>query len=180
MNFRVLSMLAAVIVMAGCRSTTAPTGSTHTHREAFAGPDMDITLDNLLESSEDRSYLIWLNAVRVRLGAWDARYYLEVRYEGASDAGFMEIGPGDTLILTVDGQVMRFRGPGSQGNRKETGRQTFVENAVYEVRADDLRRIAKAKDVKVQVNGNQRRLYREFKADNHEKFRSFVLMHMGF
>ena len=107
-------------------------------------------------------------------------YYLEARYQGASDAGFMEIGPGDALVLTVDGQTMRFRGPGSQENRKVLGNGQFVENAVFEVKADDLRRIAKAKDVKVQINGDRRRMYREFNAENFQKFRSFVLLHMGY
>jgi hypothetical protein len=178
MNLRALTILATMVCLAGCK-TTGPTGSTYTHRDAFSGPDMDITLDNLLESPEDRSYLVWLNAVRIREGAWGARYYLEVRYEGASDAGFMEIGPGDNLILTVDGQTLRFRGPGSSANRKSTDRQTFVENAVFELKADDLRRISKAKDVKVQINGNRRRLYREFKEANTQILRSFVLTHMG-
>jgi hypothetical protein len=178
MKLRVPVTLAAMLCLAGC-SSTAPTGSSYTHRDSLSGPDMDITLDNLLESAEDRSYLIWLNAVRIREGAWDARYYLEVRYEGASDAGFMEIGPGDNLVLTVDGQTLRFRGPGSGANRQSTNRQTYVENAVFEVKADDLRRISKAKEVKVQINGNRRRLYRDFKEDNFHKFRSFVLTHMG-
>jgi hypothetical protein len=178
MNLRVLLSLAGVVCVVGC-GTTSPTGSSYTYRDSTAGPDMDITLDNLLESSEDRSYLVWLNAVRIRDGEWDARYYLEVRYQAASDAGFMEIAPGDSLILTVDGQTLRFRGPGSSETRKVLGNGQFVENAVFEAKADDLRRIAKAKDVKVQVNGNQRRMYREFKPENTQKFRSFVLVHMG-
>jgi hypothetical protein len=179
MKLRVLISLAAILLVAGCR-TTSPTGSTYTFRDSAAGPDMDVTLDNLLESSEDQSYMVWLNAVRVRDGAWDARYYLEVRYEGASDAGFMEIGPGETLVLTVDGQTMRFRGPGSRETRRVIGNGHYVENAVFEAKPEDLRRIARAKDVKVQVNGNQRRMYREFKPENFQKFRSFVLLHMGF
>ena len=179
MNLRVLLALVVVLVATGC-GTTTQTGNTVTYRDAATGPDMDLLLDNLLESQEDRSYLVWLNAVRSRDGAWDAKYYLEARYQGASDAGFMEIGPGDALVLTVDGQTMRFRGPGSQENRKVLGNGQFVENAVFEVKADDLRRIAKAKDVKVQINGDRRRMYREFNAENFQKFRSFVLLHMGY
>jgi hypothetical protein len=178
MNAKFLMMLAAVMVLAGCSTTPSGTSS-YTHR-GIAGPDMDVTLDNLVESSEDRSYLIWFNAVRLREGAWDSRYYLEIRYEGASDAGFIEIGPGESLLVTVDGQTLRFRGPGSLENRTRTDRNTYVENAVFEAKPDDLRRIARAKDVKIQVNGTARRLYREFKPENFQKFRSFVLTHMGF
>jgi hypothetical protein len=179
MNLRVLTILAAVFLLAGC-GTTTPTGSTYTVRDSMTGPDMDVTLDNLIESAEDRSYQVQLNPIRVREGAWDARYYLEARYAGASDAGYMEIEPGDSLILTVDGETLRFRGAGSGDNRKMTGEGHHVENALYRCKADDLRKIAKAKDVKVQLNGNKRRLYREFKEENFQKFRSFVLMHMGF
>lgn len=174
---KLLIVFAGMALLAGC--STTPTGSTYTHRETFAGPDMDVIPDNLLESAEDRSYQVMLNAVRVREGAWEARYFLEIRYAGASDAGYIEIGPGETLLLTVDGQALRFRGPGSVGNRKVTAQQTYVENAVYEAKPEDLRRIAKAKEVKVQVNGNRRRLYRDFKPENIQRFRSFVLLHMG-
>lgn len=176
---RLLAVAAVALWAVGC-TTSTPDGSNYTHRDAFAGPDMDVTLDNLLESTEDRSYQLMLNPVRLRDGDWGAKYYLEVRYEGASDAGYMEIGPGDTLVVTVDGQAMKFRGPGSVDSRRVTNRDTFVENAVYEARPDDLRRIAKAKDVKVQVNGNRRRLYREFKPENIQKIRSFVLTYMGY
>jgi hypothetical protein len=165
------------LLWAGCAS--APETDSYTHRSAVAGPDLDITLDNLLESNEDRTYLLWLNAVRVREGAWDARYYLEVRYEGASDAGFIDIPPGETLLMTVDGQPFRFRGLGSDATRSQTDRQTFVENALYETKADVIKQIAKGKDVKVQVNGQARKLYREFKPENIQKFRNFVLNHMG-
>ena len=177
---RFVVLLAALIALvAGCK-TAPPTTPTYTHRDALGGPDLDMTLDNLLESSEDRSYLIWLNAVRIREGLWDSRYYLEVRYEGASDAGFLDIGPGQTLILNVDGKTLSFVGPGSIDSRSKSSRGTFLENAVYEVTADQLREIARAKDVKVQVVGQNRRLHREFSSANIQKFRSFVLTYIGY
>jgi hypothetical protein len=141
---------------------------------------MDLTLDNLLASGEDRSYLVWLNAVRVRDGLWESRYYLEVRYEGANDAGYMDIGPGETLTLTIDGQDFGYQGPGSAESRTLTSRGTYVENAVYEATPDDLRRIAQAKDVKVRVEGQSRKMYREFQPENIEKFRTFVLTYFGY
>jgi hypothetical protein len=177
--YRPFLILAVLLALVGCK-TTPPTSPTYTHRDGLGGPDLDMTLDNLLESSEDRSYLIWLNAVRIREGLWDSRYYLEVRYEGASDAGFMDIGPGQTLILNVDGKTMQFAGPGSIDSRSKTGRGTFLENAVYEATADQLRDIAKAKDVKVEILGKNRRLHREFQATNVQKFRSFVLTYIGY
>ena len=140
---------------------------------------MDLTLDNLLESSEDRSYLAWLSAVRVRDAAWDSRYYLEVRYEGASDAGYIDLAPGESLYLSVDGELLKFLGLGSDATRYETSRGTFVETALYEVKPEMIKKIAAANDVKVQINGQARKLYREFKPVNFQKFRNFVLTHMG-
>lgn len=179
MNGRFIAVAVAALLLGGCASSRE-SGQNYTSRAVFAGPDMDVTLDNLLESTEDRSYQVMLNPVRLRKGDWGAKYYLEVRYEGASDAGYMEIGPGDTLVLTVDGQTMKFRGTGSFESRDTTSRKTFVENAVYEAKPDDLRKIAKARSVKVQINGDKRRLYREFKPENIQKFRSFVLTYMGY
>jgi hypothetical protein len=177
MKARIVVSLVVGMLLVGCHS--APEADSYTHRAALTGPDMDMTLDNLLESSEDRSYLVWLSAVRVRDTAWEARYYLEVRYEGASDAGYIDLAPGESLILSVDGEVMRFRGLGSDATRHQTGRGSYVENALYEVKPDTIKKIAGASEVKVQVNGQARKLYREFKEVNFQKFRNFVLKHMG-
>jgi hypothetical protein len=177
MKVRLVLPLLVGLLLAGCAS--APETDTYTHRATLTGPDMDITLDNLLESSEDRSYLAWLSAVRIRDDLWNARYYLEVRYEGASDAGFIDLAPGETLILSVDGELLKFRGLGSDATRHETRRGTFVENALYEVRPEVIKQIAAANEVKVQINGQARKLYREFKPVNFQKFRNFVLTHMG-
>jgi hypothetical protein len=173
MNAKILLPMTLLWLLGGCAS--APEQDTYTHRGG--GEGMDITLDNLLASKEDQSYLLWFNAVRMREGAWDSKYYLEVRYEGASDAGFLNIAPGETLLLTVDGQTMRFSGPGSEKDKTANG--NFVENAVYEVKPEMIKRIARAKEVKLQVIGQARSLYRTFQPANIDKFRKFVLLHMG-
>jgi len=54
-----------------------------------------------------------------------------------------------------------------------------VENAVYEVTPADLKKIARAREVKLQVNGKAHSHYRDFAPANIEKFRKFVLLHMG-
>jgi hypothetical protein len=178
MKARIVLSLVVGLLLAGCAGN-APESDSYTHRASLSGPDMDMTLDNLLESSEDRSYLAWLSAVRVRDNAWDSRYYLEVRYEGANDAGYIDIAPGETLLLSVDGELMRLRGLGSDATRHETSRGTFVENALYEVNPEVIKQIAAANEVKVQINGQARNLYRDFKPVNFQKFRHFVLTHMG-
>jgi hypothetical protein len=178
MNAKTLLTLSlGLLLWAGCAGK--PASDTYTYRGSMTGADMDMTLDNLLESSEDRSYLIWVNAVRQREGAWDSTYFLDVRYAGASDAGYMDIGPGETLLLTVDGQPMRLRSAGSAGSRSVTPAGHYAENAVYPIKPEDLKKIARAKEVKVQVVGQAHSHYRNFKPENIEKFRKFVLMHMG-
>ncbi len=178
MNAKILLTLSlGLLLWAGCAGK--PASDTYTYRGSLTGDDMDMTLDNLLESGEDRSYLIYVNAVRKRGGAWDSTYYIDVGYAGASDAGYMDIGPGETLILTVDGQPMRFRSVGSAGSRSITSKGHYAENAVYPIKPEDLKKIARAKEVKVQVVGQAHSHYRNFKPENIEKFRKFVLMHMG-
>ena len=140
---------------------------------------MDLIVENELDSGDKPTELIWLNASRLRQGAWDAKYYLEVRYEALPQTGLLDIAPGETLLLTVDGQTLKFGGVGSLNERKETS-GTLVEHAIYEVKADDIRKIARAKSVKVDIVGSQRTIHRDFKPANIEKFRTFVLTYMGF
>jgi len=178
MNAKILKTFSlALLLWAGCAGK--PTSDTYTYRGSLTGGDMDMTLENLLESGEDRSYLVYVDAVRTREGAWESNYYLEATYVGASDAGYMDIGPGETLLLTVDGQPLRLRSVGSAGSRSITPAGHYAENAVYPINPEDLKRIARAKEVKVQLVGQAHSHYRSFKPENIEKFRKFVLMHMG-
>ena len=64
--------------------------------------------------------------------------------------------------------------------RKETANGTLIEHCIYEARIDDLRKIAKAKEVKVDIVGSERTVHRDFKRANIEKFRNFVLTYVGF
>jgi len=169
--------LAIAALLAGC--STSPNSDVYTYRSDVGGPGMDLIVDNELDSGDKPTELVWLNASRVRAGAWKGRYYLEVRYEALPQTGWIEIGPGETLALMVDGQSLKFGGIGSVNERTQTA-STVVEHAIYEAKADDLRKIARAKDVKVDVIGRLRTVHREFKPANVEKFRTFVLTYMGF
>jgi len=169
--------LAIAALLAGC--STSPNSDVYTYRSDIGGPGMDLIVDNELDSGDKPTELVWLNASRVRAGAWKGRYYLEVRYEALPQTGWIEIGPGETLALTVDGQSMKFGGIGSVNERTQTD-STVVEHAIYEAKADDIRKIARAKDVKVDVVGRLRTVHREFKPVNIDKFKTFVLTYMGF
>jgi hypothetical protein len=177
MKAKILFSFTTALFLAGC--ATPPKTDVYTYRDNL-GPGVDLIMDNELESEGDRTALVWLNASRIREGAWGAKYYLEVRYECVKQAGWLDIGPGETLILTVDGQTVRFRGVGSLNTRRETSGGTLVEHAIYEAKVDDLRKIARAKEVKVEIIGRARTAYREFKPANVQKFRNFVLTYMGF
>ena len=74
---------------------------------------------------------------------------------------------------------MKFGGIGSGNERTQTD-STVVEHAIYEAKADDIRRIARAKEVKVDIVGRLRTVHREFKPANIDKFKTFVLTYMGF
>ena len=169
--------LAIAALLAGCSSMSK--SDVYTYRSDIGGPGMDLIVDNELDSGDKPSELIWLNALRVRAGAWKGRYYLEVRYEALPQTGWVEIGPGETLVLTVDGQPMKFGGIGSVNERKATD-STVVEHAIYEAKADDIRKIARAKEVKVDIVSRLRTVHREFKPANIDKFKTFVLTYMGF
>ena len=169
--------IATLLILAGC--ATAPNTEIYTYRDDL-GPGVDLIMDNELESESDRTALVWLNASRIREGAWQSKYYLEVRYECVKQIGWLDIGPGESLTLTVDGQAMRLRGIGSLNTRKETSGGTLIERAIYEIKPDDLRKIARAREVKVEIAGRERTAYREFKPANIQKFRNFVLTYMGF
>src|SRR5881397_2706692 len=123
--------LAIAALLAGCSSMSK--SDVYTYRSDIGGPGIDLIVDNELDSGDKPSELIWVNASRVREGAWDAKYYLEVRYEALPQTGFMDIAPGETLVLTADGQTMKFGGAGSLNERKEKG-GTLVEHAIYEVK----------------------------------------------
>ena len=177
MKANILLLLGISALLAGCSSM--PNSDVYTYRSDVGGPGMDLIVDNELDSGEKPTELVWLNALRVRAGAWKGRFYLEVRYEALPQTGWIEIGPGETLSVTADGQTMKFGGIGSSNERNQTD-STVVEHAIYEAKADDIRRIARAKDVKVDIVGRLRTVHREFKPANIDKFKTFVLTYIGF
>ena|SRR5437016_258240 len=177
MNTKFLFLSAVALSLAGC--ATGPKSDVYSSRNTLVGPGIDLIVDNELDSGDRPTELIWLNALRTHRRAWDALFYLEVRYEALPQIGYLEIGPGETLVLTVDGQVMKFRGIGSANERTATN-NTLIEHALYEAKVDDLRKIAKAKEVKADIVGSRRTVHREFKPANIEKFKTFVLTYVGF
>jgi hypothetical protein len=136
-------------------------------------------MENQLPSSDQPRELLWLNASRVPNGFKAYRYFLEVRYMATEQAGWLEIRPGESLTLIVDGQTMKFDGSGSLNMRKESKKGIVRESAIYEVTREQLRRIASAKNVVVQVRGANGLIERQFKLENFQRFQRFVSMAAG-
>ena len=87
MKAKSLIPLAVAMVLAGC--STAPKTDVYSYHSDIGGPGIDLILDNELDSGDKPSELVWLNASRIRQGAWDAKYYLEVRYQALPQTGFI-------------------------------------------------------------------------------------------
>src|SRR2546430_2214237 len=77
MNAKFFLPLAVAMLLDGC--AFSPKTDVYTYRNDIGGPGIDFIVDNELYSGEKPSELVWLNASRIRQGAWDAQYYLEVR-----------------------------------------------------------------------------------------------------
>ena len=93
------------------------------------------------------------------------------------DAGYLEIPPGQTLTIAADGDTLKFTGNGSLNRRRESRAQKtdFVtETALYEVKKDDLQKLANAKKIKVQLRGNNGLVEREFVQENFDNLKAFV------
>jgi hypothetical protein len=167
----------AWLLLVGCKAPTQQ--DVYTYRNDV-GPSIDLIMENEIENRKDPTCLVWLNGSRVREGAWGGDFYLEVRYEGAAQAGYLDIGPGETLTVTIDGQPQSFGGMGSVNTRRKTVAGTYVEFAIYKVNDEVFKKIGKAKEVTVRIQGRNRTIERDLQPANIEKFRRFVLTYMGF
>jgi hypothetical protein len=136
----------------------------------------DLITDNLLPLGSAPGAAVWLNASRISRRNGTMLYHLEVHYESAT--GWLNIDPGSSLTVTVDGQDYHYTGLGSTNMRKKGAEGRFVEDAIYQVTSIDLRRIASAHEVKVRALGAQGAVQRDFAPANIEKFKAFVSRYM--
>ncbi|HXG46083.1 MAG TPA: hypothetical protein VNO52_00530 [Methylomirabilota bacterium] len=168
-------LLAALGLLAGC-ATDAP--DVTAYYDPITGTRTDL-MENELPSPARPRELIWLNASRVPKGYNEWRFYLEVRYMATEDVGWLDIPPGETLTLTLDGKPVRFGGSGSLNMRKEAKKGIVRESAIYEVTEAQLRQIAAAKSVVVQIRGKAGLIERSFAAANFERLQRFLASAKG-
>jgi hypothetical protein len=111
-----------------------------------------------------------------KTGAADsARYELFVHW--TSDFFSLDIKEGQSLTVTADREQMSFSASKKdilQNYDCENPRCTYDERAYYPVSASQLRKIADAHNVTVEVTGHQRSITRDFNDINFDKFRDFV------
>jgi hypothetical protein len=156
-------------LLAGC-ATSNP--SLYSYRNDINGELTDMIIDNLLPVDGTPGADVWLNASRITQRNGVVMFFLEVHYASASS--WLNIEAGNSLTLNIDGQEFRYNGIGSSYARKKNRQSLFTEDAIYQVTAADLRRIANARSVSVTIIGSQGAVRRDFGPANLEKFKSFV------
>ena len=160
----------AVALLAGCAS---PPSDVSTYYDQMSGLRTDL-MENELESPGQLREIVWLNASRVFHNNNQSELYLEATYMAMKERGFLEIPPGKTLTVIADGKAINLEGTGSANMRKPYKRDFVRETALYPVTKMQLQQIAGAREVKVQIKGNNGLIEREFKAENFERIRKFV------
>jgi len=109
----------------------------------------------------------------------NASYELFAHYAGQQR---VQIRAGESLVLTVDGQPLRFQVRDEDVDRDmfcpESGPCTYDERAYYPATPDQIRAIANAETVTVELIGAARTLAAEFNELNFERYRSFVSEHV--
>jgi hypothetical protein len=171
-GFDVKTKCAMILLLAGLLvgcSTTAP--SLLTRQDEFTGDNMGLLTDNLLSGKTTANAQVWLNASRIVRKTGVILFFLEIHTE--STVGALNIEPGETLILTVDGNEFRFDGIGGAHSRKASNGK-YTEDAIYRTTSGDIRKIANAQSIQVKVIGSKTYLESSFSADNIQKFKEFV------
>lgn len=163
-------LAAGAALLAGCAS---PAPDVSSHYDQMTGLRTDL-MENELEAPGKPREIVWLNASRVFHGQKESELFLEASYMAMKDRGYLEIPPGKTLTIIADGKPILFDGTGSTNMRKPYKDDFVRETAIYPATRAQLQTIANARNVKVQIKGNNGLIEREFKAQNFERLRKFV------
>ena len=167
-----LLILVAGLALAGCSSK--PPADTTTYRSPASGLRTDLLSENMLETADKTPEVIWLNAARAFKYDHTIQYILELDYLSSEEHGFLEIPPGPTLTLTIDGKENTFSGVGSGTNREKTQGGTVTERAFYTVERRLFEEITQARKVRVQIRGKNGTVDRWFTPVNFDRFYKFV------
>lgn len=170
---KVIWIMAMVgLLGSGCASGPAPDLTTHV--DQFSGLRTDLLSDNLLDTGDQPRELVWLNASRVFESERKYIYYLEVTYMAREEVGLLDINPGQSLTLIIDGETVPISGSGSLGPGKKSKDNLVQETALYKVSKILLQKIAIGRNVKVAIQGRQGLVERQLSQENIDKFQRFV------
>ena len=166
-------MVVLAALLGGCAS---PAPDFYTDRNEYRGETTDMMVNNPLPSNGTGEGEVSFNATRIGQRNGITLYYFEVRIDEGS-ANWIEIEPGEALVLTVDGTELKYDGRGSAGLRKTT-RGLHSESAIFLTTASDIRKVADAKAVKLKIIGKAGTIERTFAAENFERFKRFVASYL--
>jgi hypothetical protein len=104
-------------------------------------------------------------------------YSFIVRYAGPS---FINIEPGKSLVLSIDGLSKELAGSGSKGHRNIVSLGLVEEITYYHnLEPDLIRQIAYAKQVDIEIQGSAGLLKRYFNKKNFLKFKAFCELYLN-
>jgi hypothetical protein len=173
MQPRLISMrsafLAAVLLLAAC----APRYGVSVFSDPFERTAVRRMHGNVLGGAPAGGDWVALDAEEMRVPADTPRYDLRVDYRTQGE--WLDVRPGESLVVLIDGDPVRLAGEGSQRSRAESrvGRR---EVARYAVSAALLRRIAGARDVRVRLIGRRYHVDRVLTRANLSRLRRFLGM----
>ena len=166
-------LIAALALVAGCQTKPPATATAY---DPITGARTDVS-ENLLQTEGTPREVVYLNMFREYRSRRQSDYYFEAFYMAPAEAGYLEIPPGQTLTISADGDALKFIGNGSLNRRrayKKDKIEYVTEKALYEVKKEDLQKLANAKQIKMQLRGNNGLVEREFAPENFDNLKAFV------
>lgn len=118
---------------------------------------------------------VYLNAVKYQRPNREPKYSLMVDYQSSE---WLFIPEGESLILLVDGEPVKFSGRGSSGNRNRRS-LGIREVASYGLTFEQFRQIVTANEIAVKLKGANHFVERHFSQTNFKRFKEFFLEHVG-
>lgn len=107
-----------------------------------------------------------------------ATYDLFVRWTSNFE---LDVRPGQSLFISADGKEIAFTAAEDiyRDSNCDRGPCVYDDRAYYPATAEQIRAVANAKTVLVQVVGSKQTVSREFTETNFEAFRDFVARHVA-
>jgi hypothetical protein len=159
--------LAAALLLAGC----APRYHVSRAADPFAGVTTRRMHGNVLGGGDAGGDWVALNVEETRPAADTPRYALLVDYRTRGE--WLQVRPGESLLLLVDGERVALTGAGSARARKET-RAARMEAARYPASAALVTRMARAQEVRVRLVGRRYHVDRTLTRANRARIARFL------